>query len=184
MGGVPKGLERVQGERMIDRVAQSLRSVCDEIIVVSNDERAAEWIPGTKVVGDVRPGGGALSGVHAALTHADGAVMVLAWDSPFVPAALLQALRETGERTGADAVVTASDSPDGFEPLCAWYASTCLLAVERRLDAGEFRAAGWQDAVVTRRLDPAPFGDPTAMLFNVNSRDDLLRAQFFLAAPV
>ena len=189
MGGVSKGLERVQGERMIDRVAVALRVACDELIVVSNDELAAEWIPGVPVVRDERPGAGALSGVHAALKHAtlrhaEGAAIVLAWDSPFVPGTLLRALRETGERTGADAVVTESDSPDGFEPLCAWYAPSCRAAVERRLDAGEFRAAGWQSDVVTRRLDPSPWGDPRVMLFNVNTPDDLRRAAFFLAAPV
>lgn len=184
MGGVRKGLERIQCERMIDRVADALRLACDELIVVSNDESAAEWIPGATVVRDVRPGAGALSGVHAALSHADGAVLVLAWDSPFVPGALLRALRETGERTGADAVVTSSDSPDGFEPLCAWYAPGCRAAIDRRLDAGEFRAAGWQGDVRTHRLDPSPWGDPGVMLFNVNSPDDLLRAQFFVAAPV
>jgi len=184
MGGASKGLERVQGDRMIDRAADALRAACDDLIIVSNDDAAAAWIPGTTIVRDARPGAGALSGVHAALAHSPGAVIALALDPPFVPGPLLRALRETGRTRRSHAVVTASDSPDGFEPLCAWYALSCRPAIEARLDAGENRAGGWQGDVVTRRLDPSPWGDPSVMLFNVNSRDDLLRAQFMLTSPV
>lgn len=185
MGGVSKGLELVRGERMIDRTARALMEACDAVIIFSNDDAATSWISGVSVVRDVRPGAGALSGVHAALTHADGgAVVALAWDSPFVPGALLRALRECGERTGADAVVAASDAPDGFEPLCAWYAPTCLGAIEQHLDAGDFRASGWQRDVNTHKLDPSPWGDPKVMLFNVNTPTDLLRAQFLLEVAV
>src|SRR5471030_2806325 len=96
-GGAPKGLELVGGVRVIDRVAAALRDSCDELIIVANDPAAAEWIPGIRVVTDVRPGFGALGGVHAALTMARGTVIVVAWDSPFVPGQLLSALRDAGE---------------------------------------------------------------------------------------
>lgn len=183
LGGIAKGLELVQGERMIDRVAESLRAACDDLLLVANDPEAHRWLPGVTVIRDERPGAGALGGIHAALAHTTGSVLVLAWDSPFVPAKLLRALRADGERNGVDAVVTASSSPDGFEPLCAWYSASCRPAIERRMDAGEFRASGWQGDVATRRLDPTPWGDPAVTLFNVNAPDDLLRAQFLLAMP-
>ncbi|MFI5246131.1 MAG: molybdenum cofactor guanylyltransferase, partial [Gemmatimonadales bacterium] len=135
LGGVSKGLERVVGVRMIDRVAAALGESCDDLIVVANDAAAKGWIPGARVVADVRPGAGALGGLHAALVNSHDAVLVLAWDSPFVPGGLMRALRDAGETAGADASLPVSNSPLGFEPLCAWYLASCRVAVERHLDS-------------------------------------------------
>lgn len=175
-GGVAKGLESVGGARIIDRVAAALRDSCDDLIIVSNDRAAAKWIPGVRVIGDVRTGAGPLGGVHAALAHARDAVFVLPWDSPFVPAPLVRAVRSAGENAGADAAVPASHSRWGFEPLCAWYRTSCLPAIERRIDAGELRAAGWQGDVTTVRVDASPWGDPDEIFFSVNSSVDLAMA--------
>ncbi len=175
-GGVAKGLEQVGGVRIIDRVAAALRESCDELIVVANDPSAAEWIPGTRVVADLRAGAGALGGLHAALSNARGAVLVLAWDSPFVPAALMRALRDAGEAAGADAAVPTSGSPWGFEPLCAWYRTTCLSTVERHLDSNDLHAGSWLRDVKSIQLDSSPWGDADEIFFNVNAADDLAMA--------
>jgi molybdopterin-guanine dinucleotide biosynthesis protein A len=173
LGGVPKGLERVGGVRMIDRVAAALGESCDDLIVVANDTAAAEWVPGARVVADLRPGAGALGGLHAALASAREAVLVLAWDSPFVPGGLLRALRGAGQAAGADAAMPVSHSPLGFEPLCAWYRASCRAAVERHLDAGDLRAGGWQGEVRSVRVDASPWGEPDEIFFNVNTPADL-----------
>jgi molybdopterin-guanine dinucleotide biosynthesis protein A len=175
-GGAAKGLERVGGVRIIDRVAGALAGSCDELIIVANDDAAREWIPGVRVVADVRPGMGALGGVHAALADARDAVLVLAWDTPFVPGGLMRALRDAGERAAADAAVPVSNSPLGFEPLCAWYRASCRAAVERHLDSGDLRAGGWQGDVTAVRVDGSPWGVPDEMFFNVNSSADLAMA--------
>jgi molybdopterin-guanine dinucleotide biosynthesis protein A len=175
-GGMAKGLERVGGVRIIDRVAAALGESCDEVIIVANEPAARGWIPGTRVVADVRPGAGALGGVHAALADAREAVLVLAWDSPFVPGGLMRALRDAGETAGADAAVPLSNSPLGFEPLCAWYRAACRATVERHLDSGDLRAGGWQDEVAAVRLDASPWGDPDEIFFNVNTAADLAMA--------
>ncbi len=175
-GGAAKGLERVGGTRIIDRVAAALREACDELVIVANDDAAAHWIPGARVVADVRPDAGALGGVHAALSNARDSALVLPWDSPFVPGALLRALRAAGDAGGVDAAVPASRSPWGFEPLCAWYGVQCRTVIERHLDSGDLRAGGWQDDVRTVRVDVSPWGDPDEIFFNVNSAADLALA--------
>ncbi|MFI5231875.1 MAG: molybdenum cofactor guanylyltransferase [Gemmatimonadales bacterium] len=175
-GGVAKGLESVGGVRMIDRVAAALRGSCDDLVIIANDAAAARWIPGVPAIADVRTGAGPLGGIHAALTTARDEVLALAWDSPFVPAGLMRALRDAGERAGADAAVPSSHSLWGFEPLCAWYRTSCLPAIERRIDAGELRAAGWQGDVTTVRVDASPWGDPDEIFFSVNSATDLAMA--------
>jgi len=72
--------------------------------------------------------------------------------------------------------VPVSNAPHGFEPLCAWYRTTCRPAVERHLDAGDLRAGGWQGDVAAMRLDASPWGDPDEIFFNVNSLADLATA--------
>ncbi len=176
-GGLPKGLQVVDGVRIIDRVASALRSAADELLLVANDPAAPMWLPGVRTVADVRRGEGALGGLHAALAHANGqAVLVVAWDMPYASEGLLRAMRSQGER-GYEAVVPESElSGRGVEPLCAWYGPACLAAIERRLDAGDRRVVSFHEDVRVARLsadEVSQWGDPARIFFNVNSPDDL-----------
>jgi molybdopterin-guanine dinucleotide biosynthesis protein A len=188
-GGVAKGLEQVGGVRMIDRVAAALRESCDELIIVANDATATAWIPGVRAVTDVRPGFGALGGVYTALAKAvsgsseTAAIVALAWDSPFVPGALLRALRDAGESANADAAVPTSGSPWGFEPLCAWYRASCAATVERHLDSGDLHAGSWLRDVNAIQVNSSPWGDPDEIFFNVNSAEDLAMADSLARRP-
>ena len=182
-GGAPKGLERVGGRRIIDRVANALAAAADSLLLIANDPAAGDWLPGVPMAGDVRPGAGSLGGIHAALVHAASPVLVVAWDMPFVPASLLAELRDAAR--GADAVVPESGSRRGLEPLCAWYSPACVPAIERRLDADDRRVIGFYDDVTLVRLPAervARHGDPSLLFLNVNSRDDLELAEHAAAA--
>ena len=177
-GGAPKGLERVGGRRLIDRVAQVLASATDDLLLVANDRDAESWLSGVPVAPDVRPGNGSLGGIHAALINAAHPVLVVAWDMPFVPAALLVALRALGR--AADVAVPESASTRGVEPLCAYYDPACLGPIERHLDAGDRRVVGFYEDVRVARLPDAQvrrFGDPALMFLNVNSPDELVLAE-------
>ena len=178
-GGEPKGLMRVGGERIIDRVARALSEAADELLLISNDPKGAHWLPGVRHARDVREGEGSLGGIHAALARAGTAVLVVAWDMPFVPGALLAALRDRGE--GAGAALPESGSKRGVEPLCAYYDSSCLRAIERRLDAGDRRVVSFVEDVPDVRYlsarEVARFGDPELLFLNVNTPEDLLLAE-------
>jgi molybdopterin-guanine dinucleotide biosynthesis protein A len=176
--GRPKGLERVNGVRIIDRVADALRPATDSLLLVANDPAAPTWLPSVSTTSDVRPGLGSLGGIHTALVRAGRPVLVVAWDMPFVPTGLLAALRAAGD--DVDAVVPESGSPRGVEPLCAFYTPACVEPIERRLDAGDLRVIGFFEDVRLARLPAetvARFGDPARMFMNVNTPDDLARAQ-------
>jgi molybdopterin-guanine dinucleotide biosynthesis protein A len=177
-GGRPKGLELVRGTRIIDRVASALRDVTDKLLLVANDADAASWLPGVRTVSDPRPGAGSLGGLYAAVVHAGTSVLVVAWDMPFVPSALLRALRDAG--ADADAAVPESGSRRGLEPLCAFYRPVCAAAIERRLDANDLRVVSFFDDVRLARLpieQVARFGDPHLMFMNVNTAEDLALAE-------
>ncbi len=186
-GGLPKGLERVAAERIIDRVAAALGTVTDELLLIANDPAATAWLPHVRVAADVRAGEGALGGLHAALSHAGGNILLVAWDMPFVSPALLGALRARGEQHSADAVLPESDgSRRGVEPLCAWYSSRCLTAVAAALDAGDRRVIAFHDAVRTVRLaidEVRSFGDPARLFANVNTPAELAWAEEVALEP-
>lgn len=176
-GGAPKGLATIGDRRLIDRVADALRAASDDLLLVANDPAAADWLPGVDACGDLRPGLGALGGVHAALHHARATVLVLAWDMPWVPATLLHRLRSLG--TDVDAALPWSPGPRGLEPLCAWYSPACLPAIERRLDEGERQMVGLLSEVrhvILPEAEVRAFGDPARMFANINTADDLARA--------
>ncbi|MFN8665749.1 MAG: molybdenum cofactor guanylyltransferase [Gemmatimonadaceae bacterium] len=176
--GRPKGLEVVGGRRIIDRVADALRAVSDDLLLIANDPGADAWLPGVRTCRDVRPGEGSLGGLHAALSHAAGAVLVVAWDMPFVSAPLLARLRALGEE-GHDAAVAESLGRRGVEPVCAWYGPQALDAIARALDRGDRRAIAFLDEVRVARLALAEvrrFGDPASLFLNVNTPEELAEA--------
>ena len=179
-GGRAKGLETVGGRRIVDRVAAALAAAADELLLIANDPRAEEWLPGVRRASDVRRDAGSLGGIHAALVHAGGPALVVAWDMPFVTAPLLRALRAVAADADADAVVPESDSKRGLEPLCAFYGPACVPAIERRLDAGDRRVVAFYEDVRLRRLEAAAvarFGDPARLFLNVNTPAELALAE-------
>jgi molybdopterin-guanine dinucleotide biosynthesis protein A len=177
-GGAPKGLVEVGGQRIIDRVRAALEDAADDLLLIANDEAASGWLPDVRCAADVRTDAGSLGGIHAALVHASRAVLVVAWDMPFVTGSLLHDLRTLGQ--SADAAVPESGSKRGVEPLCAYYGAACLPAIERRLDEGDRRVVAFFDDVRVAYLDAARVarhGDPTRLFMNVNTPDDLALAE-------
>ena len=177
-GGLPKGLERVRGVRIIDRVRAALEPVVDDLLLVANDADASDWLPGVRCESDVLRDVGSVAGIHAALVHAGSPALVVAWDMPFVTTALLRALRDAGQ--GADVAVPESDSRRGLEPLCAYYGPACIAAIERRLAADDRRVIGFYDDVRVARVplaDVTRFGDPALLFMNVNTPEERILAE-------
>jgi len=147
-GALPKGLARVDGERIADRALRVLAAVTDRQCVVANDVAAAGWFPGLRIVADDVAGLGPLAGLATALRAGDGdAVLVVAWDMPFVSVELLRALRAQGEGAGVS-VVPVHGPHATLEPLCAYYRAGAAPLVERLLRAGERRGRALHDALL------------------------------------
>jgi molybdopterin-guanine dinucleotide biosynthesis protein A len=170
----------VGGKRILDRIADVLRAVSSDIVLVSNAADAASWLPGVTTIADVRSERGSLVGIHTALTHshADGSVLVVAWDMPFVSEDLLCLIRDRG-RHAPFAVVP--EGPAGLEPMCAMYTRQTLPAVAAAIDAGDLRLTSMVARLPSFERIPlvtiASVGDPARLFFNVNSADDLAAAE-------
>lgn len=178
-GGYPKGLVELAGRRILDRVVAAVEAVAAEApLLVANAPEGPTWRPDLRTTPDARPGYGSLGGIYTAVVSGSGPVLCVAWDMPFVTADLLRAL-VTGS-TGYDAFLPESDGRRGMEPLCAVYGPACGPAIERQLARGDLRAIGFHPdvRVGTLPLDRVrEFGDPALLFFNVNTPEDLERAE-------
>ena len=118
-----------------------------------------------------------LVGLIAALRDADEPVVALGCDTPFLPPPLL---RHLAELDAESAVVEAGGR---LHPLIARYSPAVLSGFEDALDAELSLTAA------VERLAPAivgeeelrQFGDPERITFNVNTPEDLARAEEMLA---
>jgi molybdopterin-guanine dinucleotide biosynthesis protein A len=177
-GGEPKGLRRVGGARIIDRVAAALRGATDELIVISNAPDATRWLDGVPAFPDSRAERGSVVGIHTALMHARDYALVAAWDMPFVTAALFGLIVE---RTARSPYAAVPESGRGLEPLCAAYSVRCLPFVEAAIDASDFRLSALLERLPSceriPQADVARLGDPARLFINVNSIADLSAAE-------
>lgn len=176
--GTPKGLLEVGGRRILDWVVEALTGALGGLpVLIANSSDAPGWVPGLVVHADVVPGAGSLGGILTAV-EALGAAVCVAWDMPFVPATLLREL--AAGLNAADVVIPESGSRRGVEPLCAAYGPACAPAIRTALARGDQRAIGFHRDVRVARLPAGAvlkYGDPDVLFFNVNTPDDLQRAE-------
>jgi molybdopterin-guanine dinucleotide biosynthesis protein A len=102
---------------------------------------------------------------------------------PFVSPALIRRLAEGLAQY--DALLPESDGRRGVEPLCAAYGPACTAAIAASLDRGDLRAIGFHRdvRVGTLPLDEVRhLGDPERLFFNVNTADDLAKAEALCAS--
>ncbi|MGH7560922.1 MAG: molybdenum cofactor guanylyltransferase [Gemmatimonadales bacterium] len=178
MGGLPKGLLEVGGTRILDRLVEAVvEAFGAPPLLVANAPESAGWRADLRAVSDTRPGGGVLSGLLTAVLETPAPVVCVAWDMPFVPAALLVGLAEG--LSEHDVCLPASGGRRGVEPLCAAYGPGCAEPIERAIARGDLRAIAFHDEVRVRVLPEEQvrrFGDPARLFFNVNTADDLALA--------
>lgn len=176
--GRPKGLARVGGARILDRLVDVFGEALGAApLLVANAPDAPTWRPDLRVVADVRPGMGSLGGIYTAVVEAPAPVVCVAWDMPFVTPGLVRALADGLAEW--DAFLPESDGRRGVEPLCAAYGRACGAAIAASLEAGDLRAIGFHRAVRVGRLPLEAvrrLGDPARLFFNINTADDLARA--------
>ena len=180
-GGTPKGLLTVGGRRILDRVVDALQDVTGAPpLLIANAPDAASWRSDVKTLPDVRPGFGTLGGIYTAVTAGATPVLCVAWDMPFVSNALLRALLDRMATGRFDAVLPESSGRRGLEPLCAVYGPACVPAIAGRLESGDLKAISFHGDVrvgIVPLAEVRGFGDPDELFFNVNTPEDLERAE-------
>lgn len=168
---------------MIEHVLDCVAGLGDEIIITTNNIGDMERF-GLPLVADPVPGAGALFGLQTALAAAHGShVLLAACDMPFIQRPLLERLIALAPR--ADVVVPRIEGH--YEPLLAVYArARCLAAVQQAIEAGERRMISFFPQVEVLALDEGElhvFDPDGTSFFNINTPEDLRRAEEMLATP-
>lgn len=175
--GQDKALLRLQddGPTVIEVVAEVVRSVATEVFLVGGRDDAYDFLD-IPTIKDIVPEAGALGGIHAALsTTGCSHMLAVACDMPFLNANLLRFMRDLPHTY--DVLVPVLDQP---HPLHAIYASSCLPAIERRLQVGNNRVMGWWSDVNIRTIPQdaiAQYDPALGSVFNMNTLEDLAMAR-------
>ena len=182
MGGRPKALMELGGRRIIDRVADVVRAVTDDLLLVTNTPELYASL-GLAMVPDVFPDHGSLGGIYSGLRAAPGdAAFTVACDMPFLTP---EVARLVIDRAALADVVVPTSSGGRLETLHACYAKSCLGPMESKLRQGQLRIAGFFDEVRVLAIpedEVARFRDPELIFMNVNTPGELARARELLAA--
>ena len=180
MGGEPKALMDVAGKRIVERVADTLAAVLDDVLIVTNTPERYAFLH-LPMVADRYPDGGALGGIFTGLAAArgDGAFTV-ACDMPFLhPDVVRLVLARAGE---ADVVIPRVDGQ--YETMHAWYGKACLALMEARLRAGQLKIVGFFPDVRVLEIagkTVARHRAPEIAFMNVNTPDELAKARALAA---
>jgi molybdopterin-guanine dinucleotide biosynthesis protein A len=178
--GAPKAELSLAGRPLVTYALDAVAAAGLEPMVVAKEDSRLPEVD-CRIVQEVDPTPHPAVGILAALQAADGPVVVLACDMPFVPAQLLQVLAQL---PGRAAVPTLGGR---LQPLLARYEPSAAVRLERAVERRERLG----DAV--RALDPlvlgpdelVGFGNPEWIAFNVNDRRDLAAAERLIApAPI
>lgn len=177
--GENKALKLFLGRPLVQRVAERLAPIADELLLTSNQPEAYAFLE-LPVFPDLQPGRGALGGLQTALFAAQNPlVAVVACDMPFASAPLLKAAAGILEQEGADVAI--AETAEGFEPLHAVYRrDTCLPAIEAAIQADQWRVIAWFPKVKVRKLAQEELKrfDPEGLAFsNVNTPEEFSEAE-------
>jgi molybdopterin-guanine dinucleotide biosynthesis protein A len=169
--GRDKAWLKLGNRYMIEILLAQLTSVFQRVRIIANEKKnfAALNVP---IQSDIRPGSGALGGIHSALATAQhDIVFVAGCDFPFLNPRFIRGL---GELLGSNDVVVPlhQDLPVA---VCAFYSIRCLPAIEASLNRGAFKAVSFFEDVKVRRVEGEELRklDPDGLaLTNLNTPED------------
>ncbi|MEK7362638.1 MAG: molybdenum cofactor guanylyltransferase, partial [candidate division NC10 bacterium] len=176
MGGEPKALVELGGQRIIERAVDVLGSVLSDLLIVTNTPELYAFL-GLPMVPDVFPDHGSLGGIYSGLKAAKGdGAFTVACDMPFLKAEVVRLIvSHAGE---ADVVIPKVG--DQYETLHACYAKACLPHIEAALQAKRFKVIGFFPQVKVLEIAESEverLADPHLCFMNVNTPDELSRAR-------
>jgi len=180
--GQSKVLAPLAGAPLASWGVRALQAAGLPVGVVS-DEEGVEAELGVPTRPDLEAGLGPIGGLWTALQWAsergDHGVLLLGCDMPLVSEALVRTILDWND----DAPAVVPVGPEGPEPLCALYRSTCTPEVERRLHSDDRSLRGLAKAVGAAFIgedEVARVADAQTTFLNVNTVRERDRAEDLL----
>jgi molybdopterin-guanine dinucleotide biosynthesis protein A len=174
--GTNKSLLKFGGKILIQRLVELLDSIFSEVIISTNDPEVYEFTR-RKIIRDLIPDKGPLSGIHSALQRSSNQKnFILSCDMPFVTKELINYLCDYN--TGKQIVLPKAEGR--IQQLCGVYSKSIFTEVENLLadsqkTGGNFKGSIYEliERVETEivEVDKLEFYNPN-IFFNVNSPED------------
>ena len=170
MGGVDKGLVRLQNKLLIQHVIARLAPQVDEILINANREIAQYQSFTYPVLQDAHSNFiGPLAGFSLGLQHAKhDYLLTVPCDSPLLPHDLAQRLQNALIKNNADIAVASSDG--NAHPVFCLCKKSVLPTLTAHLAAGERRVSSWQRSLAYTEVD---FSDCSDAFINLNTFEDI-----------
>jgi molybdopterin-guanine dinucleotide biosynthesis protein A len=180
MGGVNKALLEVGGSRIVERTADALCHVFQEVVLITNSPDDFQFL-GLPMFRDIVPGRGSLGGLYTGLRACRGDYgFLVACDMPFLSVDVVRYMANMVE--GFDVVVPRISGM--LEPLHAAYSRHCLPYIEELLQHKDLKILNLYDKVKVREVpqeDLIQLDPELRFIVNVNTPGDLQRAKDYIA---
>lgn len=173
-GGRDKGLIPLNGRPLVAWVLQRLEGQVQDLVLSANRNLAEYAALGHPVAADAIPGqAGPLAGIY---TAAQGMkcewVLTAPCDTPFLPLDLASRLLAHARGAGAQAVFAADDAQLHYSVML--FRRTLVRELRDFLHMGGRKAREW---LLRVQAEPVLFQDDPYAFFNVNTPEDLARAE-------
>jgi len=134
--GTNKALLKINEQTNLERISETLKSLFEDIILVTNDPKQYEFLE-VKMASDHYPGMGPLAGLHAGLLASNYDLnLMVACDMPFISAELAAALVSLcGDYDAVIPVINGRQHPlfAVFKKIAAEKAADCIEAGNLRM---------------------------------------------------
>ncbi len=174
--GQDKGLLDFRNKPLIAHVMEALKPLCDEVIIIANDQAYHEF--GLPVYPDLYPDKGPLGGICTGLTYtAHEQSLVLSCDTPFINTPLLSHLVQQTAKGPIGICYEAGR----VQPLVGLYGKSIQNELKEHLEADQLsltKALSAMDHTQVEIHPDLPFYHPH-LFFNINRPGDLNEAQTF-----
>lgn len=134
MGGINKGLIKIDGETILKRIYLSLSPLFIETIIIGDPNKNYS-LPGIKIYEDIIQNAGPLGGIHSALKNSsNNFVFVVSCDMPFVDSAIAIELIENLNLNQTEILIPKIRK--FIEPLFAIYSKNTIPKIEEIIQHG------------------------------------------------
>lgn len=170
--GYDKAFIKIGGKTIIERTIATLKPIFDDIIIVANEPGKFKGLR-VKVVKDIKPNCGPISGIHSGLVHSKTEInFVVACDMPFLNPLVIKYMLQIAN--GYDMVVVKLKR--GLQMLCAVYDKNLISLLEKNLLSGNYTLRDIirnADFKVITEKDLESLGGSERDFLNINYRKEL-----------
>lgn len=174
--GSDKAFIKLEGALLIRKQIKILKKIFKKIIIVTNTPEKYK-LKNVKVIRDIIPGRGPLSGIHSGLCASDSFYnFVVACDMPFINSSLIRYILRN--KNNYDIIIPKIGRK--YHPLFGLYSKNCIPVIEKVLSKNKLRVSAIFSKVKTgfiSRKEIERLDKPLLSLKNINTREDLRDAR-------